>query len=73
MFSTAASRSLNLATLSRAVELAVLAVEPFVVDEQAEELFFAQALVVDAREAFFDGIGHAEELHGDELVVSLFE
>lgn len=53
-------------------ELAILAIEPFIVDEQADELGFAQVLMIAPPESLADGVGHAEELHGGEFLVSLF-
>ena len=41
--------------------------------EEADELFFAQALMIDALEAFLDRVRHAVELHLDELRVGLFK
>src|SRR5690606_39104476 len=54
-------------------QLAIFAVQPLVVDEQPEELFFAQALMIGALEALLDRSRHPVEFHSDELLVGLFK
>src|SRR5690606_3931481 len=54
-------------------QLAILAVQPLVVDEKSEELLLAQALMIDALEALLDRSRHPVELHLDELLVGLFK
>ena len=54
-------------------EFAVFPIEPFVIDEEPDELGLAEALVVLALESFRKGLGEGEELHGVELVDGLFE
>jgi hypothetical protein len=53
-------------------EFAVLAVQPFIIDDQTEELGLAEVLVVAALESILERVGHAEEFHGDEFFVRLF-
>jgi hypothetical protein len=53
-------------------EFAIFTIQPFIVDEQAEELGLAQVLVVSAFEAVFQGGGQTEEFHGDQFLVGLF-
>lgn len=54
-------------------EFAVFPVEPFVIDEEPDELGLAEALVILALDSLLQRLGEGEELHGVELVEGLFE
>lgn len=53
-------------------QFTIFAIQPFIIDEQPEELRFAQVLMVAPLEALFECSREAEEFHGDQLLVGLF-
>lgn len=54
MFSMQALRSLNRATFRRAVSFLFSRFQPFVIDQQADELCFAEVLVINTPESFLE-------------------